>query len=622
MAVNVPRTESVTRSVTVEYAVESALKAAEGGSKLLLALDAQRGVVGLRGEVKKPLLLRDALATLAAVLGSDLRYRHRDRSAYLAYLAKQGKRANAQVWEAQKQFLDEQFSEDTRTTSVLDPVLTVDPDQVSLEAFSRDESAYARLALSNDLFGKREAAHGSACVELGPAVMDGLDRLRTWQPVTLEAGTSLQKAGAKPRDEKVRKLEVPRGWLRGFLQVQSAATLPSTSCEFAPIDLYNLLFALRTRRAKVPPRALRFELVPGAPARLVLEPWDVVLEGHGPAWAGGARVVRTFGRARLVALARLLPHLTRVRVQLLGGGLPVFWILDFEGGSLVLGLTGWSAAGWSSAASFDQLMPPAGAAPLADEAQRVLSGVGPQSFEDLQKALRQGPEKTRAALQLACLRGQIVRDVAQGTYRRRSLLSAALPDDELRYASPGEARAHLLVGEEGKPGTAAIRLTKLHEIVGQGLEIHGEIEDRESHRTFAPRFELDPEGRVQKASCGCPQHKRSGLKEGPCEHLLALRLTWEREKAAAEARRHTPEGRELIRAETRTCVRRDAAGHEVAYRVALDGKLVLVSWGPRTKAPRDQRFWYDTDDEARQAYFARLEALAAEGYVDLDSNLM
>jgi hypothetical protein len=90
--------------------------------------------------------------TAAAILESDLRYKGKDRTAYLAYLMKKGKKATAAIWEAQKAFLDNALSDDTKKTSALDPVLTVHPDEVSIEVFSRDESAYARLAFSNDLF--------------------------------------------------------------------------------------------------------------------------------------------------------------------------------------------------------------------------------------------------------------------------------------------------------------------------------------------------------------------------------------------------------------------------------------------------------------------------------------
>jgi predicted DNA-binding WGR domain protein len=133
-----------------------------------------------------------------------------------------------------------------------------------------------------------------------------------------------------------------------------------------------------------------------------------------------------------------------------------------------------------------------------------------------------------------------------------------------------------------------------------------------------PKFMLDLEGRVRDAGCGCPQFKRSGLREGPCEHMIALRLAYARRKAEAEALRKTPEGRKLIRAETRTYTRRDASGKEIVYRVSLDDKLVVVHWGDRMEAPRQQRLWFDSDSEAREAYFARLNELASEGFVDAD----
>jgi hypothetical protein len=42
-----------------------------------------------------------------------------------------------------------------------------------------------------------------------------------------------------------KRIQVPDSWLRGFLQVQSAPTLPRTSFELSPIDIYNLLRHLR-----------------------------------------------------------------------------------------------------------------------------------------------------------------------------------------------------------------------------------------------------------------------------------------------------------------------------------------------------------------------------------------
>ena len=102
--------------------------------------------------------------------------------------------------------------------------------------------------------------------------------------------------------------------------------------------------------------------------------------------------------------------------------------------------------------------------------------------------------------------------------------------------------------------------------------------------------------------------------------MIALRLFHARERAKEEALRNTPEGRKLIRAETRTWVRRDESGQELVYRVSLDDRLVIVQWGQRTDTARQQRLWYDTDKDAREAYFSRLDGLAAEGFVDADAS--
>lgn len=607
----------VTYPLTLSYATRSHVSVDPAGpAHVQLALDPARGTVGYRARVKSGALFRDAWLTAAQVLSSDLRYRGRDRAAYLAYLTKQGKKATKEIWEAQKQFIDSAFADETKATGVLDPVLTVDPDEISLEVFSRDESSYARLALGNEGFDGRQVAHGTTFADLSPALVEELDRLRAYNPVDLEAGVAL----AKKSEGEQRSIDVPYAWMRGFLQVQSAATLPAVSCELAPVDLYNLLFALRTRKAKKSPRALRFELVPGAAPRMILEPWELVIEGHaGPYKGTSPRVVRTFGRQRLLALARLLPHVKRARVQLTGAGLPVFWVLELtHGATFTLALTGWTESGWSSAAAFDALMPGQDAHDLATKVGALLRERGPQKLEQITAATHSTPAQARSALQLEALRGRALFDLAHETYRPRDLLAQAVDDAIIRYGSEREARAHRLLGDGG-PGEGEVKVTKLHDVAGEGVEIHGEVADKQAHRSYTPRFMLDLEGRTREAFCTCPTFRRAGMREGPCEHMIALRLTYARQRAKEEALRLTPEGRKTIRAETRTYVRRDAEGKETVFRVSLDDKLVFVRWGERHAEPRQQRLWYDTDKDARAAYFARLDALSADGFIDSDA---
>jgi SWIM zinc finger len=608
------------RTVALRYGRTSEVHFDGARSDVVVALDGARASASstsppsLTGRVKDGALLRDAFATLLAVRDSDLRYQGKDRSAYFKYLLAKGKRAGAGVWEAQKAFIDRELAGETAAAEGLDPLLTIDADEASLEVFSRDESAYARLALANDLFDDRRASPGTAFFQVPSTFVEHVGRLRSYLPVHLDAG-----AGG-PAAVSERTAAVGEGWLKSFLQVQSAATLPATLCEIAPVDLYNILYVLTVRRAKKAPRALRFELIPGKRPRVVLEPWGVVLEAHGAPYAGRApAVIRTYGRQRLLALHRLLSHVKRARIALLGPGLPVFWVLDLGAAAgssaplatLTIGLTGWTDASWSSAATFDRLVPPAGASALADQAVRALETSGALPLASLSKTLGAPAETTRAALQCACLRGEVVLDVASGAFRRRALFAAPVDDEVTRAATPREARALRLLEPKG-----AVVITKEHAISGQGLEVRGEVNDVEARRTYAPRFTLDLEGRVTEAWCSCPTYARSGLREGPCEHMLALRTAHARERAAAEAMRDTPEGRAKIRAETRTLVRRDARGGEETCRVSLDGKRVRLAWTAAGGAVRHQALDFDREADARDEYFGRLGALADRGFID------
>lgn len=596
--------------IELKYPISSEVSQAGTTSRIRVALEAKRKTVGIRGKIRDAELFRDAILTCSAIKESDLRYKGKDRTAYLAYLMKKGKKATAAIWAAQKSFLEGAYADEAPKPRGLDPVLTVDPDEVSIEVFSRDESAYARLGLSNELFEDREAAHGTTLADLSPALVEQIERMRTYQPAYLEAGTELKGTALD------RSVELPGSWLRGFLQVQSAASLPGSVCELAPVDLYNVMFVLRMRKAKKAPRALRFELVPGARPRIVIEPWEYVLETHGPVFAGKTpRVVRIYGRQRLLGLVRALPHVRNVKVHLLGAGLPSFWTLDMGLARLTVAMTSWSESSWAGATSFDALMPKDGDTGAVDKVVGVLAQKGPQALAELASASGKSPQDTRNLLQRACLQGRVLFDLDKQKYRPRQLMADPVDEKSIRYGSPREALAHRILEE------AKIEITKIHVVHGEGTEIHGEIEDKGARRTFAPRFTIDIEGQVRDAWCNCPTYMRSALREGPCEHMLALRVHHVRKIAETERLRLTPEGRKHISAETRTFIRRDSSGSQTTYRVSLDDKVVRIEWidvspGIVPGEPRRQRMWFDTDSEARTAYFARLDQLADKGFID------
>jgi hypothetical protein len=348
---------------------------------------------------------------------------------------------------------------------------------------------------------------------------------------------------------------------------------------------------------------LRYELVPGETPRLVLEPWDLVVRGTGGPYRGNApRVIRTWGRNRLNVLARVLPHAKRLHVAIAGPGLPSLYVVDLGDASLALALSGWTDAGWAGVSTFDLL--------AADDDPRAIEDVVkaldvPRTDQGLAERIGRPPAEVRRTLLAALAQLRIGHDLATGEFFARPLLATPLPANALKFRDAREAAAHRLLGEAN-----SVTVTKVHDQGSEGRTIEGQVVDAKAHRTFHPAFTIDREGRTAQASCTCNVFRRSGIKEGPCEHMVALRVQYTREQARLEAERQTPEGRARITAETRVLLRRTERGAET-YRLSLDGRFVVSRFESRM-----QKLKFDSTSEARTAYFARLEDLAKKGYLD------
>jgi hypothetical protein len=549
--------------------------------------------------------VRDALLAMGDVLSSDLGRKPTDRAEYLAYLISRGKGVSKQVWDAQKEYLALHHGAAAKLAEPLDPVLSIAPDALRLEVLSRDESTYAQLVLRRPAAlvdarnpGDAGGARGTTHVDLA-AALAAIARIRGYRPTTLELS---------PGEHGVaRTRAVPARWLRAFGQMQAASVITADRFELSPIDLYNVLLTLRLRKARTAPRGLRYELVPGEPPRLVLEPWDLVVRGTGAPYRGREpRVIRTWGRHRLNVLARVLPHARRLTVAVAGPGLPSLYIADLGDATLALALSGWTDAGWAGISTFDLLA-------ADDDPQQIAAVVDalatPLTDGALAAKLGRPRDEVRRTVLAALAQLQIGCDLATGELFARPLTKAAIPAAVLKFRDAREAAAHRLLAEPG-----AVAITKLHDQGDAGRAIEGQVVDARAHRTFHPAFTIDRENRTSAASCTCSAFRRAGIKEGPCEHMIALRVRYAREQARLEAARETPEGRARITAETRVLMRRTSRGAE-QYRLSLDGRAVTARFGVGD-ATRMQRLQFDSGADARAAYFARLEDLSQKGYLD------
>ena len=569
-----------------------------------------RPPVRFDGRIKNPLRVREALSALYAVVGSDYRYVPKDRTAYLAYLRLKRETAGQSVWQAQQAYFAWLLRNDPLAYCILDPVVTVHPDQVMFEVFGKDESTYACLALRRDAFEEvGEAAHGTTNIDFSPALFDSVQQMRGYRATRFQVGPDAVAVATETRPEVIEKqIRVPDSWLRGFLQVQSAATLPFDHARLAPIDLYNALRHLRMHAdQKGKRRGLRFELVPGDKPRIVLEPWETVVHTTGDVFRGSAaRVVRVWGRRRLATMRRLLPFVESVDVYLLGSGLPSFWVLRAGDMTLTLGLTGFTSANWSQALGFDLLLPRKTQSP--DSLGRVVDFLGGGAWAADTNAIAAGTGLKGSALldtlQLGCQNGQIMFDIAAGVYRLRPLAGAALDLPKLQYRNDREKTAFDLLTRRG-----AVTIVGENRVAGVGLELTGEVSVAEDKRDYRPQMVLADEGQVRKAVCTCTAFRKQGLKGGPCVHLIALRLAW----ADREAKRVASD--DAVSFETRAFTRRDGETENVVQ-LSLERDKLRVRWGTAGQDMRVQAFRFNTEADARRAYFGRLADLDAKGFLD------
>jgi len=577
-------------------------------ARLALFTDLSRDPVRLDGTLRDPVPVREALSALRAVVASDLRYTPKDRTQYLAWKRLREQTAGAAAWQAQQAYFEWLSRNDPLAWFVLDPVVTVHPDAVLFEVFSKDEGAYASLRLDLDAIElSGEPAFGTTHIDFSDALFDGIQRMRSYRRTGLSIGAEAVAIETEGQPVIEKRIKVPDAWLRGFLQVQSASTLTRARATFAPIDLYNALRHLRLNAdQKKKGRALRLEMVPGEAPRLILEPWETLIEGGGEAYTGEkAEVVRIWGRRRLMLIQRFLPFADTVEVHTIGSGLPSFWVLRGPSMTLTLGLTGFTAANWSQALLFDILLPrPDGDDPAMKAALDHLQGCWHDTVTGIAKAIGQPIAEARRALQSACQRGLSMYDLASDRYRLRPLVGDPPDPDKLAHRSPAERAAHDLI-EAG-----AVRIESRNVIPTLGTELVGQVNIEADKREFRPTMLIDDEGRVRKADCTCAPIRKNGLRRGPCAHLIGLRL-----QLAADRRAQAARGRAAIEVATRTFARRRGA-QETVYRVSLDRSRLKVRWGDRGGRERVQTLWFDSTDDARAAFFERIDALEAGGYLD------
>src|SRR6185503_3508434 len=169
------------------------------------------------------------------------------------------------------------------------------------EAFSQDMSSYCALIVDPAVFETEGTTrYGTTNIDFTSWLWGAIGEMRTSRATHFRIGAEgLEVTTSSAGGRFEQKVEIPDAWVRGFLQVQGAMALPGTRLTARPVDLLSATRFLQANKAKISPRALRYELEPDQPAKLVIEPWDHVVPLVGATHGyTEKRVIRTWGRRR------------------------------------------------------------------------------------------------------------------------------------------------------------------------------------------------------------------------------------------------------------------------------------------------------------------------------------
>jgi hypothetical protein len=536
------------------YAGSTGVQQSGDATAMAFAPDTLREPTYFSGNITQQVEFREAISALHDVVTSDLRFIPKDRTAYLQWREQQSYIDLAEVsqsqrriaddikvaqeelgrleqaastrksgfYKARQKYFDYLYNRDKELWFKLDPVITVHPDQVFFECFSRDESSYGRLAANYDVFSELgERACGTTNIDYSDKLYGEFQKIRSYKTTTLDVDPGgFNVSTSMEQQYREVKIDLPDSWVRGFLQVSSAATLRANIVELHPMDVHNLCLVLRRNKELFGPRSLRFKLTPGAPVEIVVEPWNHVVKcPRSRQTDGTAGEIRVWGRRRLHILERLLPRAKRVRVFLLGTGLPTFWVVDLGDMSFTLGLSGWTQNNWSEAGNFDLMAAREDVDDITK--QRVFAELGKSWLatpEELAARTNLDTPVVASALAGWVQAGRAIYDLDKGVYRKRELTREPLPVEKLRFANPREEAAAQLL-HRGK-----IAIDRVD--TAEGLLLEGRVLDRS--KLFAPKITFDGDRRLVHGECSCDYFVRNRLHRGPCEHMLALRAAHRR----------------------------------------------------------------------------------------------
>jgi len=553
--------------VNFEYASPSVCLQEENQISLSLSPDLSRKEkVSFVGKLKHPLIFRDAMLVLRNIVISDLRMKKRNYDDFFAWLEeeldnrminhktflkdyKKDLQNKMKTLEAEKYQINHELesvlknsvivkneietfdiwyeynnlegkfwkyieNRDKALWWILDPVITVHPDQVSFEAFSLDESTYGCLSISKEAFEiKGTPQLGTTNIDFSAKLANEIERFRTYNDVELSINPEGFKVDSGVAPEHVeKKIDLPKSWIKGFNQVSAAASLQGFEIEISDVDMYDICSFLRRNKARKSPRSMKWILEPQERIKIIFEPWNKELILSTRFQGKKKRIERIWGRRRWLILERIIPITKSFKIKFYGFGMPQFIIADLGLLSLTIGFTSWSANDWVKGTAFNIMAGFIGEG--TNEVFRLLNTNRIMTFEQIKSELNHINDKNiRAGIGMVLRKGEAYYDPIIESLRFRQLLNIPMPKE--LYESTNLERQVLSLIDSPK-NNFSLTVTENSEIIVEDIY----------NSNYYPKITLNPDGQIENVMCNCKEFNAGPRNlSAPCSHILSLYIT-------------------------------------------------------------------------------------------------
>jgi len=418
---------------------------------------------------------------------------------------------------------------------VLDPVITVHPDQVSFEAFSLDESTYGCLSVDMKEFNiKGTPQLGTTNIDFSAKLAREMERFRTYTNVELSINPEgfTVDTGVTP-EYLEKKIDLPETWIKGFNQVSAAACLGGIDIELLPVDMYDICSYLRRHKAHKSPRYMKWILEPNKRIKIIFEPWGKELELTAVYKGKKKREEKIWGRRRWLVMEKIIPISKSFKIKLLGFGMPQFLIADLGTMKMTIGFTSWSSNDWVKGTAFNIMAGFIGKG--TKEVYNLLKDKRNLTLDEINENLKDyNVKENKAGVGMLLRKGEAYFDPINDKVRFRQLCNIPIPKELYEIT---EMEKQVEKNLDASLDDYKLKLTDALELIASNSYNIPNPRYRNYSYYRTPDYDrkfnrskteitLDQDGQIIKVSCDCKEFKKGPRNiSAPCSHILALYMT-------------------------------------------------------------------------------------------------